>query len=73
MHNWYAIEVEAESRRQEWERERVMADRSAQVEAAAIGRGRFAALRFFRLQRSLSLCSLVVPVGTADIPQPAGC
>jgi hypothetical protein len=71
MHNWYAIEVEAESRRQEWERERVKADRAAQVEASANGHRRFSGFRFFRPQ--VSLRSLVVPLGTASAPRPAGC
>src|SRR3954469_24735562 len=73
MHNWYAMEVEAESRRQEYERARVAADRVAEAACSASGRGRFAALQFFRPHVSLSSArSLVVPVAPAGIPQPAG-
>jgi hypothetical protein len=74
MHNWYAMEVEAESRRQEFERARVAADRAAEAASSANGRGRFSALRFFHPRFSLSSArSLVVPVASAGVPQPAGC
>jgi hypothetical protein len=74
MHNWYAMEVEAESRQQEYERARVVADRAAEAASSANGRGRFSALRFFRPRFSLSSSrSLVVPVASAGVPQPAGC
>jgi hypothetical protein len=32
MHNWYAMETEAEFRRQDWEREVIAAARAAQVQ-----------------------------------------
>ena len=32
MHNWYAMETEAEFRRQDWEREVIAATRAAQVQ-----------------------------------------
>ena len=74
MHNWYAMEVEAESRRQEYERDRVAADRAAEAESSDNGRGRFSAFGFFRPHFSLSSArSLVVPVASAGGPQPAGC
>jgi hypothetical protein len=74
MHNWYAMEVEAESRRQEYERARVAADRVSEAACSANGRGHFSALRFFRPRFSLSSArSLVVPVASAATPQPAGC
>ena len=73
MHNWYAMEVEAESRRQEYERERVAADRAARAESSANGRGHFSALRFFRPRFSLSISRSLVPVASASAPQPAGC
>src|SRR4051794_3548025 len=73
MHNWYAMEVEAESRRQDFERARGIANRAAEAECAANGRRRFAALRFFRPRFSLSGSRSLVPVASAGVPQPAGC
>jgi hypothetical protein len=74
MHNWYAMEVEAESRRQEYEQARVAADRVAEAASSDNGRGRFSTFRFFRPRFSLSSArSLVVPVASAGAPQPAGC
>ena len=74
MHNWYAIEVEAESRRQEYERARAAADRTAEAPPSANGRTRFSALQFFRQRFSRSSSrSLVVPVAPTGIPQPAAC
>ena len=32
MHNWYAMETEAEFRRQDWEREVIAATRAAQAQ-----------------------------------------
>jgi hypothetical protein len=73
MHNWYAMEVEAESRRQEYERERLEADRVAEAEGSANGRGRLAAFRFFRPRFALPSSRSLVPVTSAGTPQPAGC
>ncbi len=61
MHNWYAMEVEAESRRQEYEQARVAADRVAEAASSDNGRGRFSAFRFFRprvltVERTLARC-----------------
>ena len=71
MYNWYAMEVEAESRRQEYERDRVVADRVAEAERSANGRGRFSPFQFFRPRFSLSSSRSLVPV--APSPQPVGC
>lgn len=46
MHNWYAMETEAEFRRQDWEREVKAAARVAQAESS---NGRFHWLRLPRL------------------------
>ncbi len=46
MHNWYAMETEAEFRRQDWEREVIAAARAAQVQPNT---GRFHWLRLPRL------------------------
>jgi hypothetical protein len=74
MHNWYAMEVEAESRRQEYERERVVADRAAEAECSASGLGRFSGFRFFLPRFSLSSArSLVASGASAGNPKPAGC
>jgi hypothetical protein len=72
MHNWYAMEVEAESRRQEWERARIAADRAAEAEASAAGRVGTRQLPRPRLSFS-HLRSLVVPVAAGSAPRPAGC
>src|SRR3954447_16059632 len=70
MHNWYAMEVEAESRRQDYERERIAADHIAAAAPSVNGRGRFSVLRSFRPRFSLRS---LVPVASAGAPQPAGC
>jgi hypothetical protein len=46
MHNWYAMETEAEFRRQDWEREVIAAARAAQIPPT---NGRFHWLRLPRL------------------------
>lgn len=73
MHNWYAMEVEAESRRQDFERARVAADRVAEAISSINVRGRFPALRFFRPRISLPAPRPLVSVASAGAPQPAGC
>ena len=46
MHNWYAMETEAEFRRQEWQREVIAAARAAQIPPT---NGRFHWLRLPRV------------------------
>jgi len=46
MHNWYAMETEAEFRRQDWEREVIAEARAAQAQP---NNGRFHWLRLPRL------------------------
>ena len=76
MHNWYSIEVEAEFRQQQWQREVAAAARAAQVRPTS------RMMRSFSLPRlswprlpalSLPRVPVAATLTSRDVPQPAEC